>query len=72
MNRYALVYGPSGQNIHLPVECDMESTFCENPFCDSPCDCGYTFEEAKDAVIRYYEEKIERLKTLSEEEWENL
>jgi hypothetical protein len=72
MNRYALVYGPSGQNIYLPVECDMEPSFCENPFCDSPCNCGYTFDEAKDAVIRYYEEKIERLKTLSEEEWENI
>ena len=66
MSRYSVVYGKGDTQ-----ECGLESSFCTNPFCDHPCDCGFTFDEAKEYVVRFYQEKIKHLNTLSEEDWEN-
>lgn len=31
----------------------IEPYYCNNYFCDADCDCGLTFEQAKDDVISY-------------------
>lgn len=64
--KYLVTYGQQG------IECDVESTFCTNSFCDHPCEsCGFTFDEAKAFVLEYYETKVNRLKLLNEDDWSN-
>lgn len=41
---------------------------CKNYFCQLGCDCGLTFEEAKEMVVSYYENRLEWAKNLKEEE----
>ena len=59
--KYAYCQGKSGAWIE-PYNCD-------NWFCEPDCECGLTFEEAKEDVVSYYENQLERAKTLSEEDF---
>lgn len=42
---------------------------CYDPFKETDTKCGYPLEEAKQRVIKYYEDKLNYLKDLSNEEF---
>lgn len=47
----------------------VEPYYCMNWCCDNAdCDCGLTFEEAKEMVVSYYENRLEWAKNLKEGE----
>jgi hypothetical protein len=47
----------------------IEPYYCDNYFCEADCDCGLTFEQAKEDVISYYENQLQRAKELTEEDY---
>ena len=68
VQRYSVYYGKGCEG---DVECSIEPYFCENYWCDSGCDCGFTFDEAKEEVLEYYRMKLKRMEGYTEETWEN-
>lgn len=45
----------------------IEEYTCTNYYCEPDCDCGLTFEEAKEALVSYYECQLENAKKITEE-----
>lgn len=54
------------------IECGtgarIEPYYCNNWWCEDVCDCGLTFEEAKEILVSYYENRLEWANNLKEEE----
>lgn len=47
----------------------IEEYICTNYFCEPNCDCGLTFEEAKEGLVSYYEHQLENAKKIIEEDY---
>ena len=58
--KYQYVQGSTGARI--------EPYYCDSWWCEDGCDCGLTFEEAKEMVVSYYKNRLEWAKNLKEEE----
>lgn len=47
----------------------VEPYYCDNYWCSGiDCDCGLSFEEAKEMVVSHYENRLEWAKSLKEED----
>ena len=42
---------------------------CTNYFCESNCDCGMTFDEAKEMVVEFYRNRLEQVEGMTEDNW---
>ena len=47
----------------------IEPYYCNNYFCEPDCECGLSFQEAKEGVISYYENQLNKAKELTEDDY---